>query len=147
METTPRPAKTQITILVVDDDPLVRQLVFSVLQHGDEYNVLLASSGAEALRQSKDFRNEIQVLISDFQMSEMSGIELATAMTVDRPKLKVLMMSGFPEGMLVLNEGWHFLPKPFVSSQLRTLIVGLVAPDKKSRFAGSVVAAQRGPQE
>lgn len=146
METKPLREKLQITILVVDDDPLVRQLVESVLKYGDEYNVLLADSGAMALQKSKEFRDEIQVLISDFQMSGMSGIELATAMTSDRPNLKVLMMSGFPEGMLVLNEGWHFLPKPFVSSQLRALVVGLVAPDKESRYAGTIMAAQKGAE-
>jgi hypothetical protein len=37
--------------------------------------------------------------------------------------------------MLVLNEGWHFLAKPFVNSQLRALVVGLVSPEKKSKFS------------
>jgi hypothetical protein len=36
-------------------------------------------------------------------------------------------MSGFIGGMLVLNEGWHFLAKPFVPSQLRALIAGLAS--------------------
>jgi len=35
----------------------------------------------------------------------------------------------------VLNEGWHFLPKPFIPSQLRTLISGLVFPEKPSKFS------------
>ena len=65
----------------------------------------------------------------------MSGVDLATAMTIERPKLKVLLMSGFPEGMLVLNEGWHFLAKPFINSQLRALVVGLVSPEKESKFS------------
>jgi hypothetical protein len=50
------------------------------------------------------------------------GVDLATKLVLERPLLKVLMMSGFPEGMLVLNDGWHFLSKPFIPSQLRTLI-------------------------
>jgi hypothetical protein len=37
-------------------------------------------------------------------------------MTMERPKLKVLLTSGFPGGMLVLNEGWHFLTKSFINS-------------------------------
>jgi len=45
----------------------------------------------------------------------VSGVDLATAMTIERPQLKVLLMSGFPGWMLVLNEGWHFLAKPFVA--------------------------------
>ena len=80
-------------------------------------------------------RLHIHLLLTDFQMPEMDGIQLATAMCVDRPQLKVLMMSGFTGGMLVLNEGWHFLPKPFISSQLLALVVGLVSPDQKSRFS------------
>ncbi|MGC1295013.1 MAG: response regulator, partial [Alloacidobacterium sp.] len=70
------------------------------------------------LDQSINFKGDIDLLLSDFQMPGMTGVELATMMTVHRPKLKVLLMSAFPNGMLVLNEGWHFLAKPFVASQL-----------------------------
>lgn len=120
-------------ILVVDDDPALLESVRSFL--GQDYNVLSASSGQEALQQAKDFESEIHLLLSDFQMEGMTGIELATQLTAARPEVKVLLMSGYPAGMLILNEGWHFLPKPFVSSQLLALVVGLVSPDKTSRFA------------
>jgi len=51
--------------------------------------------------------------MSNFQMAGMSGVELATRMIGERPQLKVLLMSGFTEGMLVfIMKGWHFLPKP-----------------------------------
>jgi CheY-like chemotaxis protein len=116
------------TILVVDDDPNILKFVSSLLVDSD-YHVLTASSGGAALQQSKDYKGEIHLLLSDFQMPVMSGIELATQMSLDRPQLKVLMMSGFTGGMLVLNEGWHFLAKPFVPSQLRALILGLVFPN------------------
>lgn len=39
--------------------------------------------------------------------------------------------------MLVLNEGWHFLAKPFIGSQLRALVKGLVFPDAGSKFLGT----------
>jgi DNA-binding NtrC family response regulator len=67
-------------------------------------------------------------------MPGMTGVELATEITVQQPKIKVLLMTGFPEGMPVLNEGWHFLYKPFIPSQLRVLISGLVFPDARSKF-------------
>lgn len=121
------------TILVVDDDAALLESLSEFL--GDAYNVLNASSGEDALQQSKDFKSEIHALLSDFQMPGMTGIELATQITAQRPKIKVLLMSGYPAGMLILNEGWHFLPKPFIASQLQSLIVGLVSPDKVSRFA------------
>lgn len=121
------------TILVVDDDAELLKFLSQVL--GGIYNVLSAGSGADALQQSKDFKSEIHVLLSDFQMAGMTGIELATRITAQRPGIKVLLTSGYPAGMLVLNEGWHFLPKPFITTQLLALIVGLVGPDKASRFA------------
>jgi CheY-like chemotaxis protein len=121
------------TILVVDDDPLVLSLVSGFLN--GQYNVLVANNGKEALARSKDFKDEIHLLLSDFSMPGITGIELATQITVERPEIKILLMSGFTGGMLVLNEGWHFLAKPFVPSQLRTLIAGLISPNPKSRFA------------
>src|ERR1700729_1423827 len=93
------------TILVVDDDASILETVCGVL--GRDYAVLRASSGKEALQLSKDFKSEIYLLLSDFQMAGMTGIELATHITADRPKIKVLLMSGYPAGMLILNEGWH----------------------------------------
>jgi len=126
-------AQHKKNILLVDDDPALLESVRGFLD-GD-YRVLTASSGQEALRQAKEFKSEIHLLLSDFQMEGMTGIELATQLTAERPEVKVLLMSGYPAGMLVLNEGWHFLPKPFVSSQLLALVVGLVSPDTTSKFA------------
>jgi CheY-like chemotaxis protein len=137
LETKSESPHSRKTILVADGHPLVRELIADVLSPGDEYNILMADSGAQGLQQSREFEGEIHLLLADFQMAEMSGIELATVLVMDRPKLKVLMMSGFPDGMLILNDRWHFLPKPFIASQLRTLVAGLVCPDKKSRFAAS----------
>jgi DNA-binding NtrC family response regulator len=123
------------TILVVDDDPAILELV-SQLLIASGYKVLTASSGEEGLQRSRDFKGEIRLLLSDFQMPHMSGIDLATTMTLERPSLKVLLMSGFTGGMLVLNEGWHFLAKPFISSQLRALVAGLVPPlEPPARFS------------
>ena len=126
------PESAQQTILVVDDDAAVLSFVSSFL--AVDYHVLTAKSGEEALQQSKDFKNEIDLLLSDFQMTGMTGIDLATQITVQRPSIEVLLMSGFTGGMLVLNEGWHFLPKPFIPSQLRTLVAGLISPPPKSKF-------------
>jgi two-component system cell cycle sensor histidine kinase/response regulator CckA len=121
------------TILVVDGDPEVLRFVSGVLVDSN-YNVLRASSGSLGLQQSRNFKSEIHLLLSDFALSGMCGMDLATQVTLDRPKIQVLLMSGFPGGMLVLNEGWHFLAKPFIPSQLRTIISGLISPNKPSRF-------------
>jgi DNA-binding NtrC family response regulator len=134
MEQTPAPQKNKKTVLVVDDEPSILAVVSGLLGD-DDYDILTAGTGADALQQSRDFKGAIDLLLSDFQMPGMSGMDLATSMTLERPRLKVLLMSGFPAGMLVLNEGWHFLAKPFVASQLRALVTGLVSPDQKSKFS------------
>jgi two-component system cell cycle sensor histidine kinase/response regulator CckA len=95
--------------------------------------MLTAVDGERALELATNYEGEIHLLLSDFEMARMGGIELATALSLARPAIKVLMMSGFVGGMLVLNEGWHFLPKPFVGSQLRSIVTSILFPDK-SRF-------------
>jgi len=133
MEQMLAPPNDQKTIIVVDDDAEILEYVSELLVDSN-YNVLTASSGAAAVQQASDYKGEIHLLLSDFQMPGMSGMELATKMSLDRPHLEVLLMSGFTDGMLVLNEGWHFLAKPFIPSQLRALIVGLVSPGRESKF-------------
>jgi CheY-like chemotaxis protein len=132
-ETPAPPEESKKTILVVDDDASVLAVVSELLIDGG-YSVITAHDGVAGLQQSREFKGTIDLLLSDFQMPGMSGVELATAMTRERSGLKVLLMSGFTEGILILNEGWHFLTKPFVASQLRALVSGMVSPDKKSRF-------------
>ena len=128
------PAFEQKTILVVDDQPELLRAVSGFLSATKEFVVLTATSGDDGLARSRAYMGDIALLLSDFQMPGMNGMELATAITLERPDIRVLLMSGFPAGMLVLNEGWHFLAKPFIPSQLRALVVGLVYPDRKSKF-------------
>jgi DNA-binding NtrC family response regulator len=120
--------KPEKTILIVDDNPLTLDFVSKVL---DAYHVITAKNGEDALRISQLYKYEIHLLLSDFEMPGMNGIALATAITLNRPLIKVLLMSGFDGGMLVLNEGWHFLAKPFIPSQLRTLVAGLISPQER----------------
>jgi two-component system, cell cycle sensor histidine kinase and response regulator CckA len=134
MKNAPKPQNHQKTVLIVDDNAKLLITLTAILADAN-YKVLNASSGQAALRQSKDTKNDIHLLLADFQMQGMNGVDLATKMTAARPALKVLLMSGFTDGMLVLNEGWHFLPKPFIPSQLRTLVSGLVYPESPSKFA------------
>jgi YesN/AraC family two-component response regulator len=75
-------------------------------------------------------------------MTGMTGIDLATKLSLERPQLKVLIVSGFSAELLVLNNGWHFLSKPFIPSQLCSLVAGLVSLDREARF--SEVPAREG---
>jgi CheY-like chemotaxis protein len=79
------------TVLVVDDEPQILSIVSGFLC--GQYRIFAASSGTLALQQSKEFKGEIHVLLSDFQMAGMTGIDLATPITLAWPKGKVLMSS------------------------------------------------------
>ena len=92
---------------------------------GEGYQVMEADSGQAALAKSAE--QNIDLLVTEVKMPEMSGIELASEMRKAIPGLPVLFMSGFTDGMLNLEDGSGFLRKPFrfsdLSAQLRTLQV------------------------
>jgi len=106
------------TILFVEvNGPL--QVVVAALLHQCGYKVLVANGGKEALQKAREFDGVIHLLLSDVDMPGMTGIELAIQLNQQRPDTKSLLVSGLPTGMLVLNNGWQFLPKPFMADMLR----------------------------
>lgn len=121
------PQEDQKTILLATDDPLVLAFMTKSLVQNN-YKVLSAHSGEEALMEMKHYKHEINLLLSALDMPGINGLGLAAQVSTKWPDLKVLLMSECRGGTLVLNEGWHFLPKPFVASQLNALILTLVSP-------------------
>jgi two-component system cell cycle sensor histidine kinase/response regulator CckA len=109
------------TILLAEDDSTVRNFVVAVLTTGG-FEVLTAEDGQEALEKARNHSGEIHLLLSNLQMPRMSGIELATQISIERSETKVLLMTGLVSGMLVLDKGWQFLPKPFVADMLKQKI-------------------------
>jgi len=109
------------TILLVEDEPPVRSFVHLLLL-GDGYDVIVVENGIEALDKSREHTGEIHLLLSDVQMPQMTGTELAIQIAIERPNIKIILMSGFPSDMLVHNHGWDFLPKPFDAQMLRERI-------------------------
>jgi len=109
------------TILIVEDDPQLRQLSSSVLTHCG-YKMLVASGPEEGLALSKDNLKDIRLLITDVVMPSMNGRQLAEKILQLSPKLKVLYISGYTNNAIVhygvLDAGLWFLPKPFTLSAL-----------------------------
>ena len=118
---TPEPQKPRQTILFADDDGQVQKFVAALL-HKCGYQVIVASNGKDALRKAREFDGVIDLLLSDIEMPGMTGIELAIQLNQERPETKILLISGLATGMLVLNNGWQFLPKPFMSDMLKDRI-------------------------
>jgi DNA-binding response OmpR family regulator len=59
-------------------------------------------------------------------MTGMSGPDLAAALKKSRPDLRIMLLSSYPQGLLVLDTGWAFLQKPFLPAVLLDRIVGLM---------------------
>jgi len=128
MEHAHSPQNDQKTILVASNEPSVLEFISGFLVRGS-YNVLSATGGEEGVRQMNRYKHEIHLLLSALDMPGVNGLGLAAQVSEKWPNVKVLLMSEFSGGTLILNEGWHFLPKPFVQSQLNALILTLISPE------------------
>jgi len=106
---------------LVEDEHAVRSFVLSLLTR-EGYSVITAVDGIDALEKAGRYDGAIDLLLSDVEMPRMTGVELATQFFQIRPATRILLMSGMPSGLLVLNEGWQFLPKPFMADILRMKI-------------------------
>jgi hypothetical protein len=107
------------TVLVVDDEPVIRSLVTEVLQ-GEGHLVFSAGCGTQALSLFRS-HSEIDLLISDIAMPEMDGPSLARRLRAERPGLPVLLMSGSCQNGQV-NNRFEFLSKPFSITELLTRV-------------------------
>jgi two-component system, cell cycle sensor histidine kinase and response regulator CckA len=105
-------------ILVVEDEPRVRNLVVKTLER-QGYKVLEARNGLEAVAIIESRGDEIDLVLSDHVMPQMSGLQLARHLRKERPSLRVIIMSGYSDESVARAElGLDFLPKPFVPEQV-----------------------------
>ena len=109
------------TILLVEDDPQLRELSSSVLSHCG-YNVLAASTPEEGLAICKTNHNNIRLLVTDVVMPRINGRQLAEQILRLCPQVRVLYISGYTDNAIVhygvLDSGLWFLAKPFTLSAL-----------------------------
>ncbi len=96
------PHTIEETILVVEDEPGVRGLVTAALRKGG-YSVLEARDGIHAQVVSKSHFGSIDLLLTDVVMPQKSGPEAAKELLMDRPDMKVLYMSGYPDHPVFSN--------------------------------------------
>ncbi len=117
------------TLLLVEDEEMVRQLVARVLRDLG-YEVFETSSGDEALSFSDSFDQEIDLLVTDVVMPGMSGSELAEILSTKRPTTRVLFMSGYTDEAIVhhgvLDRVAEFIGKPFTPQELAHKVRGVL---------------------
>ena len=114
-------ARMRRTILLVEDDPVVRHVVRLLLElEGD--SVLEAKDGDDALTVLDSYQGALDLLLTDVMMPGLSGAEVCDRVREGRPGLPTLFISGFyPEAVFPdhrLPEGSAFLAKPFMPEEL-----------------------------
>ncbi len=110
------------TILVVEDELAVRELVCRILKECG-YRVLEAATGTEALKVWGNFKDQIDLLLTDIVMPDgMSGRDLAAKVQAERPELKAIFTSGYSADIVgkdfIIQEGLNFLQKPYIPRKL-----------------------------
>jgi signal transduction histidine kinase/ActR/RegA family two-component response regulator len=127
----PRPellASLHATVLVVEDDPVLRRMTVQVLsRHG--LTLIDAASGSDALDIIEN-ANDIDLLITDVDLGAVSGLDVAHGFSRRWPKRPLVVMSGRPLGHVTSEfaEGSaEFLPKPFRPTQLVDTVVSALA--------------------
>ena len=104
------------TILVVEDEPVLRRLTCRILA-GYGYDILEAADPEKAVRTARDCDGPIQLLLTDVVMPVMNGQQLYATLHPDRPDMKALYMSGYSDDVVDghggIEGGIHFIQKPF----------------------------------
>ncbi|MDD2580915.1 MAG: ATP-binding protein [Desulfuromonadaceae bacterium] len=122
----PKPARRgHETVLLVEDEAAILNMATLMLENLG-YTVLAASSPAEALRLAEEHSGRFHLLMTDVIMPEMNGRDLAKNLLANQPGMKCLYMSGYTANVIVhhgvLDEGLHFIQKPFSLPDLATKV-------------------------
>jgi PAS domain S-box-containing protein len=117
----PADRKGRETILLVEDEPELRELARMVLS-GRGYSVIEAGNPDDAERHAQNHGSDIQLLLTDVVMPGIGGRELARRITSRHPNIRVLYMSGYTNNVIaedgMLEAGLSFLQKPFTPQHL-----------------------------
>ena len=124
------------TILVVDNDKAVREEVVAILERAN-FRVLSAHGGVDAINLAEETAGEIHLLLSEVDVSQMSGPDLGQALKMTRPDIRVMLMSGQKHGnLLILNYGWAYIQKPLVAVKLVQMVKKVLHSANRSQLGG-----------
>ena len=119
--------KQLITILVLDDEDITREIVVRTLKNA-RYRVIQAKGGQEAIKLAKEHIGPIRLLVTDIVMWKENGRQVADAITPSRPTMKVLYMSAFVgHANDVLDKNASFIAKPFSPQALLEAVESVLA--------------------
>ena len=135
------------TILLVEDEPAVREFLTALLERLG-YSVVVAGDGQQAIEVAAERQGRFDLLLSDVVMPRMNGVELARRLTGEHPGLRVLLISGHAEKPEALMEQQlsgapvEFLQKPFSAVSLANRLRRILDAGEPGG-AGRPVASER----
>lgn len=115
-------------VLLVEDEPLVRELVEGMLRRGG-YEVLGVASGEEALAAAPSIAARLTLVLADMSLPGINGKETVRRLQATIPNLKAIHMSGNPGDRA--NEQELFVSKPFSRAQLLGAVAGVIGTPAK----------------
>ena len=117
-----RPLGVKKTVAVVDDDPMMLDVLARILQR-ENYELVMAGGGPEIMEKLGAYSGQLDLLVTDYAMPDMQGRELADRIRERFPSIKVLYQTGFSdmlfENRIELEDGAAFVEKPFTARGLR----------------------------
>ena len=113
----------QTTVLVVDDDDSILDLLVSILR-SDGYTVITADTPILAISIVDDYNGELDLFLSDVRMPKMTGPELALEIQKKFKNIKCVFMSGVPIDMNsdIVEKDAYYIQKPFMRAELLALL-------------------------
>ena len=130
-------------VLIVDDEEtLTWSMARSLSKDKDNYEVMIANNGKEALNLLK--KNRIDLVISDIRMPDINGLDLLVTIKKEYPQTKVIIMTAYGSTDVQkeanLRGSLYYVEKPFEISDLRRIIIDLIG--NKKGFRGKVFGLQ-----
>ncbi|RJP31483.1 MAG: response regulator [Candidatus Omnitrophota bacterium] len=124
------------TILVVDDELMIRELLVEILTNAGDYHILTADNGKKALNICNDY--EVDLVFTDLRMPEMNGMELLAELRRDKPEIPVVILTGFgrrEDAIEALRLGAsNFLLKPQEVDQVHSIASKILRMRMKKRM-------------
>ncbi len=141
-ESTPDAVDSHLILLVDDEEGILNALKRLLRREG--YTILTARSGDDALEMLASSERPIGVVVSDFRMPGMNGVELLTRVRARHPDTVRIVLSGYADAQMVqaaINEGWiyRFVSKPWDDEELKAVIRASVHQYESARVTQAVL--------
>jgi two-component system cell cycle sensor histidine kinase/response regulator CckA len=120
--------KERATILVVDDEPDLRDLIKTCLEIKG-FDVITAANGLDGLQRYKENKDHVQVVVTDLDMPAMNGSDMIREIFGITPAMKVIVASGNDAHYAKTHETWEStfcLPKPYSARELTNAVRSLL---------------------